>query len=157
MFDTASTGLWAHSTKTADPEKTQTGFAKAYSHSCYDLQDSTWAMEDPNGNTISRKVYVETLSVGDLTVKGQLLQIVETVSSDFQTPYGVSGVMGMGFSAISPLKPHPDDSVFEYAKYKLDEKVFTVDMKHCSAGQVDFGYIDKDAYIGKIGYSSVNT
>ncbi|KAL5601131.1 uncharacterized protein BROUX77_005380 [Berkeleyomyces rouxiae] len=156
VFDTASIGTWVHSPKTANPKALQS----SYNHenrfaTGNQVEGYTWGTDDPNGNSASGIGYYETVSVNGLTAKNQVLQVAETAPSSFHNLQSVSGVMGMGLTTISSLGDYPDYGFLERVRNKLDRNVFTVDMKHCSTGQVEFGDASEFAYYGYLGYAQV--
>ncbi|KAL5611536.1 uncharacterized protein BROUX77_001692 [Berkeleyomyces rouxiae] len=157
IFDTARSGVWVFSKKVADPQL-QKAYIPDASTSSKQMKEYSWKMDDQNGQTSSGDVYNDIFSF-DTSVRSmpsphQAIQVVD-VAAGFPNLKYVSGVLGMAFTSRNPIQPQPQPSVFDNIKEKLDQQVFTVDMKHFAAGKVEFGRIDDDAYLGRIRYSSV--
>ncbi|KAL5601128.1 uncharacterized protein BROUX77_005386 [Berkeleyomyces rouxiae] len=156
IFDTAFNGLWVHSPETANPKVLQGSYTyKGFSTSDL-LEDYHWEIEDPNGNTASGVGYIEVVSISGLTIKKQVIQVAETAPSNFHNIPSVSGVIGMGLFTSESLGFFPDVGFVSNADSQLDKQLFTVDIKHCSTGQVDFGFVDENSYKSRVGYSQVD-
>ncbi|KAL5601102.1 uncharacterized protein BROUX77_005351 [Berkeleyomyces rouxiae] len=155
IFDTSSGDFWVHSKDTANPQALQSAYTRKDHFSSTELEGYTWATEDPNGNTASGIVYLDTAAVGSLRDVARAIQVARTAPKSFWDLEAVSGVMGMAFRSRNSIQPYPQANVFDNAVSLLDEGLFTVDMKHCSHGEVDFGFIDDHGYDGSIGYTDV--
>ncbi|KAL5601132.1 uncharacterized protein BROUX77_005381 [Berkeleyomyces rouxiae] len=116
-----------------------------------------WETKDPNGNTASGVGYTEVVSISGLTVEKQVIQVAEIVSSSFHNLPSISGVIGMGFLTYETMGFYPESGFVNNAKSQLDNQVVTIDMKHCSTGQVDFGFVNDNAFKGWVGFSKVDT
>ncbi|KAL5601133.1 uncharacterized protein BROUX77_005382 [Berkeleyomyces rouxiae] len=153
IFDTFASGIWVHSPETANPQALQALQTASIPQNTYSsrlIRGYTWEDERVDGTSASGILYGEAVSVGSLTVKDQALQVAETVPDYYQTLQSIFGVMGMGFDSLSTIPPTTQRGLFDSALPQLDLGVFTVDMKHCSSSQVDFGHIDDNAYNGVI-------
>ncbi|KAL5606038.1 uncharacterized protein BROUX77_003231 [Berkeleyomyces rouxiae] len=161
IFDTSSAGIWILSKDAADP-KLQEGYDADDSPSSVKMELSSWRMRHGDNDIASGDVYQDILSIGTpengITVMKQAIQVA-TSASGFEALSGVSGVMGMAFRSRNPIRPESQPSLFDNIaeNQKLQDGVFTVDMHRKSRGTIEFGYIDGDAFTGKLGYSNVNS
>ncbi|KAL5606028.1 uncharacterized protein BROUX77_003221 [Berkeleyomyces rouxiae] len=157
ILDTSSSGVWLLSEEAVNSE-----FQKPYvpekSFSAERMEGYTWEMEHLNGRTAFGDVYQDMVSIDtvgySLTSYNQAVQLA-IAASRFWNLKDVSGVMGMAFSSRNAITPEPQPNFFDNVVEKLDEKVFTVDMKHLATGAVEFGHVDSNKYAGNIGYTEV--
>ncbi|KAL5594059.1 uncharacterized protein BROUX77_007406 [Berkeleyomyces rouxiae] len=157
IFDTSSAGVWMLA-KEAISNDFQEPYTPGGSISSGLMQGYSWQIEHLNGKAASGDVYRDSISFGtrkrSLGCQNQAIQVARS-SYGFETAVGMSGVMGMAFSSRNPVRPEPQLNFFDNVVDQLEEKVFTVDMKHFVAGTVEFGSIDSDKYTGDIGYTDV--
>ncbi|KAL5611533.1 uncharacterized protein BROUX77_001689 [Berkeleyomyces rouxiae] len=157
IFDTAWSGVWMLSEKTTN-SRAQKPYNPDNFISSEVMEGYTWEIQHPVAGTASGVVYEEFVSIGNdgrsLTSRSQAIQIVNSISG-IQYSNDVSGVMGMAFSSMNPIKPEPQLNFFDNVMGKLDEKIFTVDMKNFGIGNLRFGHFDSGAYTGDIGYTDV--
>ncbi|KAL5601203.1 uncharacterized protein BROUX77_005452 [Berkeleyomyces rouxiae] len=157
VVDTAFHGLWVHSPETANPKALQASYTYNVFSMGFPLKEYHWETKDPNGNTASGFGYTERVSISGLTIKEQLIQVAETVPSGFHDLPSVSGVIGMGIPNSDSMSFYPDYGIVRNARHQLDKQLFTVDMKHCSTGEVEFGYFDENTFGDLVGYSEVDS
>ncbi|KAK3937028.1 peptidase [Diplogelasinospora grovesii] len=156
-FDTGSSDLWVFSTDTPRSEVNgQTVYDASSSSSAKRLSGATWKISYGDGSSSSGIVYLDTVTVGGLTVSRQAVEAAKQVSSSFSRDTSSSGLLGLAFSSINTVSPNQQKTFFDNAMPHLDAPLFTADLKHNADGRYNFGYIDKSAYTGSISYTPVD-
>ncbi|KAL5611493.1 uncharacterized protein BROUX77_001649 [Berkeleyomyces rouxiae] len=157
VLDTTSSGVWVLSSQAANPDL-QPSYNPERSLSAERMKGYSWEIKHLNGKQASGDVYRDFVSfytsMDSITSRSQAVQVANDAYL-FRNLKGVSGVMGMGFSSGSPIKPKPQPNMFDNIAEELDEKVFTIDIVHRGIGVVEFGYIDSHVHEGEIGYADV--
>ncbi|KAK3393915.1 aspartic peptidase domain-containing protein [Podospora didyma] len=157
-FDTGSSDLWVFSTELpADEVNGQTLYDPSKSSTAQKLQGETWSITYGDGSTCGGDVYTDQVTVGSLTVKTQAVECADHVSKEFTEDTQNSGLFGLGFDNINTVMPDRQNTFFTNAKSGLDQPLFTADLKAGAPGTYSFGFIDKNAYVGKITYLPVDT
>lgn len=103
------------------------------------------------------KVYLDTVSIGGVSVKQQAVEAASSVSKTFTKDTANDGIVGLAFSKLNTVKPQPQRTWFENARSTLAKPIFTVNVKRHAVGQYDFGYIDKAKYKGDLQYVNVDS
>jgi len=155
-FDTGSADLWVFSTLMASSE--QSGHS-VYSPSTSGkkLSGETWDISYGDGSGASGVVYADKVVVGGVTATSQAVEAATSVSAAFTEDVDNDGLLGLAFSSINTVSPDQATTFFDTVKSSLAKQLFTVDLKHNTAGSYDFGYIDSSKYTGSISYTSVDT
>jgi aspergillopepsin I len=98
----------------------------------------------------SGRVYMDKVSIGDLTVDNQAIGAASTVSKSFTNDNKNDGLIGLAQSRLNTIKPKGQLTWFDNVRPQLREPVFTATLKRRVVGTYDFGYIDKSKYKGEI-------
>ncbi|KAH9939325.1 acid protease [Epithele typhae] len=159
-FDTGSSDLWVWSSE----------FAKAsrYSgHTIYNPAKSstakkasgTWNISYGDGSSASGNVYTDTVTVGDVKIPGQSVELAEKLSSSFLQDGGNDGLLGLAWPSINTVSPKPVATPVEnmISKSIIDPPVFTVKLgRGTEPGFYSFGYIDTSVTSNPITYTDVD-
>ncbi|KUI58426.1 Endothiapepsin [Cytospora mali] len=155
-FDTGSSDLWVFSGETAASSVNgQTLYYPSKSSTAQKKSGYTWQISYGDGSSSSGDVYMDTVTIGNLTVSSQAVEAATTVSSEFTSDSAMSGLVGLAFSSINTVSPEAQNTFFANAMSSLDQPVFTADLKHDADGSYNFGYIDSSAYTGDIYYADL--
>lgn len=95
-------------------------------------------------------VGTDTVDIGGAEVEGQTIGLPSQVSSYFTQDIYSNGLVGLGFSSLSSVKPEPQKSFFENVADSLDEPVLTARLRSDGVGEYEFGYIDHSKYQGDL-------
>lgn len=154
-FDTGSSDLWVFSNQM--PSSEQAGHAIYAPAASKKLQGYSWNIGYGDGSGASGTVYADKVVVGGVTATSQAVEAATSVSAQFSQDEDNDGLLGLAFSSINTVKPQQQTTFFDTVKSTLAKPLFTVDLKHGTAGTYDFGYIDSSKYTGSIAYTSVST
>ncbi|KAL5606000.1 uncharacterized protein BROUX77_003193 [Berkeleyomyces rouxiae] len=157
IFDTASTGLWLVS-QAGTTHEFQRGYIPGGSHSSVKMEDYSWSTNHLDEIVSPQDVYKDIVFIGPtknpISSGNQAIQVAGP-GSGFESLGDISGVMGMGFASRNRIEPDTEGSFLDNIMKSLDDRVFTVEVKHDGIGEVNFGFIDHERYTGEIGFSDV--
>lgn len=153
-FDTGSSDLWVMGPTISGASKT---YNPSDSSSATQMTGSTWSISYGDGSSSSGNVYKDTVTIGNLTVSDQAVEVATTVSSEFTQDDSMSGLVGLAMSSLNTVKPTAQQTWFDNIKSSLASGVFTADLNHEKAGTYGFGFIDESAYTGTMYYADLVT
>jgi hypothetical protein len=129
-FDTGSSDLWVFSSET--PE-TQQGGQKVYdiaaSSSAKKLANAEWSISYGDGSTSQGDVWLDTVTLNEVTVIGQAVESALQVSSSFTNDTASSGLLGLAFPSLNQVKPVKQGTFFSNVMNVLAMPLFTANLK----------------------------
>jgi len=150
-FDTGSSDLWIFSTELKAAQHLR-------GHHFYDPKRSTTAHKDPishweihygDGSFALGDVWTDTVTIGDIAISKQAIELATKVSSSFLVDGGNDGLLGLGFGNINTVQPRPVQTPMENMlnQHLLAKPVFSCKLGRGeeSEGYYSFGYIDPEA------------
>lgn len=130
-FDTGSSDLWVFSSETdASEVRGQALYDISKSSTAKQIPGATWDITYGDQSSSSGDVYLDTVSVGGLTVQNQAVESAKQVSDQFSRDAKSSGLLGLAFSSINTVSPNQQKTFFDNAIPHLDAPVFTADLKY---------------------------
>jgi aspergillopepsin I len=123
---------------------------------------ATWASAPPpeslhitysGGFGVTGQMGTDTVAVGNLTATAMAFTAAANISLTSQWKAG--GLMGFGFQANSRATPDANPSFFESVKQNLDQPIFATNFKSGGSGNLDFGAVNEEAYVGDMTVLSV--
>lgn len=132
-FDSGSSDLWVFSNYMPVAQlQGQTPYAPNKSTSAKQLGGHSWSIRYGDGSNSGGSVFVDTITVGGLTVANQSIGCAQQVSSSFTREMHMDGLAGLGFGTLNTVRPQKQPTFFDNIKKTLDKPLFTVDLKHRS-------------------------
>jgi aspergillopepsin I len=119
------------------------------------LDGHSWQIRYGDKSGANGKVYLDSVSIGGLTVPNQAVEAASTVSRTFYKDAANDGLLGLAFSKLNTIKPSKQLTWFDNIKPKLAAPVFTSALKRRATGTYDFGYIDRAKYSGELIWAPV--
>ncbi|AEO58338.1 hypothetical protein MYCTH_2118744 [Thermothelomyces thermophilus ATCC 42464] len=110
-----------------------------------------------DGTSASGTVGVDVVDVGGVTVLNQAVQMATAVSPAFVLDTNLNGLLGLGFSQLSTVKPVKQKTFFENVMPSLAQPLFTVDLRRSTTGTFEFGDIDVSKFTGSLSWVPANT
>ncbi|TID16432.1 Asp-domain-containing protein [Venturia nashicola] len=154
--DTGSADLWVMSNLQPATERTGRPTSRVYDTAGgKSLDGHSWTIRYGDKSGANGKVYLDKVSIGDLTVPNQAVEAASTVSRIFSKDPANDGLLGLAFSKINTIRPAKQATWFDNIKPKLAAPLFAVSLKRKAVGAYDFGYIDKKKYTGELIYANV--
>ncbi|KAK6523189.1 Type I transmembrane sorting receptor [Orbilia ellipsospora] len=152
-FDTGSADLWVISSLMSS---SQTHGHNIYKPKVSPLSGASWDISYGDGSSASGSVYLDTVTIGGLTVSKQAVEAAKKASSSFVSDDSNDGLVGLAFGSINTVSPKKQKTFFENAMSSLPQSVFTADLKHNTPGSYDFGFIDQSKYSGEITWVDID-
>lgn len=129
-IDTGSSDLWVYSSETPASEVNgQAVYTPSASNTSVKATGQTWSISYGDGSNSKGEVYLDTVSVGGLTVEKMAVEVATEVSSEFTADTDIDGLLGLGFSSLNTVSPTQQATFFDRAKSQLDAFLFTADLK----------------------------
>ncbi|KAJ2900974.1 eukaryotic aspartyl protease [Zalerion maritima] len=161
------------SSSSEDDTAGHTVYYPSNSSTSSEMEGYSWSISYGDGSSSSGSVYVDTVTIGGLTVTSQAVEAAEDVSDEFAEDTNIDGLLGLGFSSINTVQPTAQKTFFDNAASNLSSQVFTADLRYqeetptgrwadasptfLAAGSYAFGYINESAYTGDITYTDVDS
>ncbi|KAF7561564.1 hypothetical protein G7046_g2579 [Stylonectria norvegica] len=154
-FDTGSSDLWVFSSELASSSSSGHHlYTPSKSSTSKKLTGATWSIQYLDQSGSSGDVWLDSVSVGTLTVKSQAVEAAKKVSSQFVSSAN-DGLVGLAFSSLNTVSPTPQKTWFDNVQSQLDSPLFVADLRHNAVGSYTFGKIPTAAK--NILYAPVDT
>jgi len=162
-FDTGSSDLWMWSTQTRNASRAQIA-----QHSVYDPAKSStdaavagsWSITFGDGSSAKGTLRSDTVTIGDIVVKGQTIQLATEVSRQFLNDTETDGLLGLAFPKLNTARPKQAATpmVNMMKQNLLATPVFTCALgRNEEPGFYSFGYIDPNVTPNRLTYVPVNS
>ncbi|KAJ7762572.1 acid protease [Mycena metata] len=159
-FDTGSSDLWVWSSELTGVSKTgHNVYNPSKSKTASKQANSTWNISYGDGSSASGNVYLDTVTIGGVSIPKQAVELAEKMSAQFSSGEGSDGLLGLAWPAINTVSPQPVKTPVENM---IDQKLilqplFTVKLdRGDNAGFYSFGEIDETVTSNPITYTAVD-
>ncbi|KAK3681792.1 hypothetical protein B0T22DRAFT_531159 [Podospora appendiculata] len=102
-------------------------------------------------------VYTDRVAIGNVSVPSQIVESATWVSSTFTADKFCSGLLGLGMTSGSSVKPNKTLAFMDNLRDKLAQPLFTANLKHVVPGTYTFGSINASEHTGAIQYAPNST
>jgi hypothetical protein len=157
-LDSGSADLWVFSTQL--PARSRVGhqaYNPSLSQTFKTMPGAKFSIVYGDGTSASGTVGTDTVDVGGAIVTNQAVQMATSVSPAFVQDTNLSGLLGLGFSQLSTVKPTKQKTFFENVMPSLAQPLFTADLPKNGVGAYEFGRIDDTKYVGRLSWIPADT
>ncbi|KAL2193934.1 aspartic peptidase domain-containing protein [Corynascus similis CBS 632.67] len=157
-LDTGSADLWVFSSQL--PASAQVGhqtYNPLLSPTFRHMPSANFSIIYGDGTSASGNVGIDVVDIGGATVTNQAVEVATAVSPVFVLDMNLSGLVGLGFSQLSTVKPVKQKTFFENVMPTLFQPLFTVDFRRDSASAYEFGIIDSSKFRGNLSWIPADT
>ena len=125
------------------------------------IQPPNRAITYGDRSSAAGKVYRDVVSLGSspqakISFPYQTVETATRISPSFTSDPHCSGILGMGMSHGSAVRPHKALTFFDNIRDRLARPVFTADLRRQAPGRYGFGFVDRGAYVGEMGFADVS-
>ena len=120
------------------------------------MNGHTWVISYDDLSGAYGEVYVDRVTIENLTVLTQAVGVATSVSRTFLQDGEVDGLLGLGFTELNSITPNPQKTWFDNIRGNLSAPLFATALRRRRAGAYDFGYIDSEKYVGNITWTDVD-
>ncbi|KAI0069840.1 acid protease [Panus rudis PR-1116 ss-1] len=159
-FDTGSSDLWIWSSELSRNSHSKDHHIYNPSKSSTAKKASgTWNISYGGGSSASGNVYTDVVTLADIAIPNQAIDLAEKLSNSFLQDGGNDGLLGLAWPSINTVQPKPVKTPVEnLIEQKLvDQPLFTVKLgRGDEAGFYSFGFIDTSVTPHPISYTPVD-
>ncbi|KIX05418.1 uncharacterized protein Z518_06290 [Rhinocladiella mackenziei CBS 650.93] len=159
-LDTGSADLWVFSSELPESQSSgHTVYDASKSSTARPLEGYTWSITYADGSSASGNVMQDSVTIDNITVGTQAVELATQVSPSFQSDTESSGLLGLSFSTLNTVQPIQQLTWFDTAIQEglLEAELFTANLKKGTTGSYDFGFIDQTKYLGEITYTKIDS
>jgi hypothetical protein len=157
-FDTGSSDLWVWSSELTNPSSGHTIYNPANSSTAKQAA-GTWNISYGDGSSASGNIYTDAVTVANVTIPNQAVELAEKLSSSFLQDGGSDGLLGLAWPSINTVTPNPVATPVENMinENLINPQVFTAKLdRGDNAGFYSFGYIDPTVTSDALTYTPVD-
>lgn len=104
-FDTGSSDLWVWSSELRSSSSGHNIYNPKNSSTAKIVKGATWNISYGDGSSASGNVYTDVVSIGDVTIPAQAVELSEKLSSSFQQDGGSDGLLGLAWPSLNTVTP----------------------------------------------------
>ncbi|KAJ7057706.1 acid protease [Mycena amicta] len=160
-FDTGSSDLWVWSSELTGVSKTgHNVYDPSKSKTASQQKGATWNISYGDGSSASGNVYLDTVTIGGVSIPKQAVELAQKLSAQFAQGEGSDGLLGLAWPAINTVSPQPVKTPVQNMMDQglISQPLFTVKLdRGDNAGFYSFGEIDESVTANPITYTPVDS
>nr|POE50048.1 putative aspergillopepsin a-like aspartic endopeptidase [Quercus suber] len=152
-FDTGSADLTRQSVNEIG---SHSAFNPGKSSTWTDYDNAGWEILYGDRSSASGDVGFDRVTIGDMTVAKQAVELATKVSAQFEQDIDSDGLLGLGFSNMNTIQPARQKTWFENIMDQLEQPLFTADLLD-KTSTYEFGVIDTSKFVGDVHFALVDS
>ncbi|GJJ14110.1 hypothetical protein Clacol_008367 [Clathrus columnatus] len=106
-LDTGSSDLWVWSSELRIDTQRHNIYIPEESATARELVGATWRISYGDGSSASGNVYTDNVTIGNIRIPNQAVELAEDLSQSFIDDVGSDGLLGLAWPSLNTVRPYP--------------------------------------------------